>query len=121
MPRSRRVRYRSRRSGSLRKRSLKKSAGSRSLKLKKISKSPIRGKKLRAYFSDGTTTDFGASGYSDFTKHKDVSRRKRYIDRHRSRENWKNPKSPGALSRYVLWNKTSLRASISDYKRKFRL
>lgn len=98
-----------------------KSAGSRSLKLKKISKSPIKGKKLRAYFSDGTTTDFGASGYSDFTKHKDVSRRKRYINRHRSRENWKNPKSPGALSRYVLWNKESLRASISDYKRRFRL
>jgi hypothetical protein len=91
------------------------------LKLIKIVKSPISGKKLRAYFSDGTHTDFGATGYSDYTKHKDDERKKRYIDRHRKRENWKNPKSAGALSLYILWNKKSLKASISDYKKRFNL
>ena len=94
---------------------------SRKLKLVKISRSPKKDKKLRAYFSDNTHTDFGAVGYSDYTKHKDDERMKRYIGRHKSRENWKNPKSAGALSRYVLWNKTSLRASISDYKKRFKL
>jgi hypothetical protein len=90
------------------------------VKLSKVTKSPIRGKKYRAHFSDGTHTDFGATGYSDFTKHRDSSRKQRYISRHSRRENWKNKKSAGALSRYILWNKPSLRASISDYKRRFR-
>ena len=31
---------------------------------------------------------FGAAGYSDFTKHKDVERRQRYIARHEKNENW---------------------------------
>lgn len=91
------------------------------LKLKSITKSPIKGKKLRANFSDGTHTDFGAATYSDYTKHKDPSRKQRYMNRHKSRENWRNPKSRGALSRWVLWNKPSLKASISDYKKRFKL
>ena len=41
------------------------------LRLVKISKSPKAGKKLRAVFSDGSHTDFGSAGMSDFTKHKD--------------------------------------------------
>ena len=88
------------------------------LRLSKLSKSPIKGKKYRAHFSDGTHTDFGASGYSDFTKHKDPERMKRYLARHKKRENWANLKSPGALSRYILWNKPSFSASVADYKRR---
>ncbi len=90
-------------------------------KLVKIVRSPRAEKKLRAYFSDGTHTDFGATGYSDFTKHKNPSRKDRYDSRHKSRENWNNPKSAGSLSKYVLWNKPSLKASISDYKKRFNL
>jgi hypothetical protein len=94
---------------------------SRGLKLIKIVKSPKTDKKLRAYFSDGTHTDFGASGYSDFTLHKDPERRDRYDSRHKRREDWNNPKTAGSLSKWVLWNKPSLKASISDYKRRFNL
>ena len=94
---------------------------SRGLKLEKITRSPIKGKKLRAHFNDGTHTDFGAAGMSDYTKHKDSDRMKRYLSRHRKRENWKSPKTPGALSRWVLWNKPSLRDSINDYKKRFNL
>ena len=89
------------------------------VRLTKIVKSPRSEKKYRAHFSDGTHTDFGAAGMSDFTKHKDTQRKSRYISRHSRRENWKSPKSAGALSRWILWNKPSLRGSISDYKRKF--
>jgi len=95
-------------------------------KLVKIVHSPRAEKKLRAYFSDGTHTDFGASGYQNYggvgkERHLDKERKKRYIQRHKSRENWNNPKSPGALSRWVLWEKDTLKESIAAYKKKFNL
>jgi hypothetical protein len=99
----------------------KRAASKGKLKLVKIAKSPIATKKLRATFSDGTHTDFGYKGMSDYTKHKDSARKQRYIARHKKREHWNSPKSAGALSRYVLWNKPSLRGSISDYKKRFGL
>jgi hypothetical protein len=89
--------------------------------------SPRAGKKYRAEFDDGTHTDFGATGYKDFTifskgdKEEAERRKEQYLRRHRSRENWNDYKSPGALSRFVLWNKASLRDSIADYKRRFNL
>lgn len=89
------------------------------VQIRRLVKSPIRGKKYRAYFDDGTHKDFGASGYSDYTKHHDTQRRSRYLARHRKNENWSNPKSAGALSRYILWNKPSLSASMRDYNRRF--
>lgn len=90
-----------------------------------IKKSDKKGKKLMAVFTGPNgrkkTTHFGAEGMSDFTKHKDKERKQRYITRHRKNENWNDPMTAGALSRWVLWNKPSLRASISDFKKKFRL
>lgn len=74
-----------------------------------------------ATFDDGTVTHFGASGMSDFTKHGDEDRKERYLDRHRKNENWRDPKSAGALSRFILWNKPTLRESIADYKRRFNV
>ena len=99
----------------------RKKGSRKKIRLLSIKKSPIKGKKLRASFSDGTHTDFGFAGMSDFTKHKDRARMQRYISRHKSRENWRNYKSRGSLSRYILWNKPSLRSSISDYKKRFKL
>lgn len=99
----------------------RKKGSRRKIRLLSIKKSPIKGKKLRASFSDGTHTDFGCAGMSDFTKHKDRARMQRYISRHKSRENWRNYKSRGSLSRYILWNKPSLRSSITDYKKRFKL
>ena len=65
------------------------------------------------------TTHFGAAGMSDYTKHKDPARKQRYMNRHRATEDWSKPMSAGALSRFILWNKPSLKASISDYKKRF--
>lgn len=90
-------------------------------KLEKIIKSPLVTKKYRAIFSDGTHTDFGAKGYSDYTIHNDYERKRRYLLRHKSNEDWNNPKSAGSLSRYILWNKKTLSESIADYKKKFNL
>ena len=51
----------------------------------KIIKSPDRKKKFRAVLEDGRTVDFGASGYSDYTKHKNPSRMRSYVLRHGGR------------------------------------
>jgi hypothetical protein len=88
-----------------------------------IKKSTNEKKKYMAiFYEDGKkkkTTHFGAAGMSDFTKHKDEARKQRYMNRHKTNENWQNPMSAGSLSRYILWNKPTLRASIMDYKQRF--
>ena len=91
-----------------------------------ISPSTNSKKKYMAVFTDSPsfkkkTIHFGSAGMSDFTKNKDEERKKRYLDRHRKNENWNDPTTAGALSRWVLWNKPTLRASIADYKRRFKL
>lgn len=96
------------------------------LRLKTIRKSHKKEKKWDAVFvkPDGKEkiVPFGATGYSDFTKHKDETRRQRYISRHKGMgENWNDPTTPGALSYWVLWNKPSFRASVTDFKKRFDL
>ena len=82
-------------------------------------------KKYMAIFYDDKkkvkATHFGAAGMSDYTKHKDKARKQRYINRHQANENWDDYKSAGSLSRYILWNKPTLKASKEDYKRRFNL
>jgi len=100
------------------------SSGGKKLKLLSIKRSPKKDKKLVATFCRSgriKQTHFGAKGMSDFTIHKDKARMERYKNRHSRRENWNDPTSAGALSRWVLWNKPSLRGSIADYKRRFNL
>jgi hypothetical protein len=94
------------------------------LKLLSIKRSPKKDKKYMATFSRNgriKKVHFGARGMSDYTKHKDSKRKSRYIQRHKKRENWSEPTSPGALSRYILWGKPSFRESVAAYKRKFHL
>ena len=98
----------------------------RGLRLKTIRKSHVAEKKWDAIFvkPDGReiTTPFGQKGYSDFTKHKNVTRRARYLNRHRGMgENWNDPTTAGALSRWILWNKPTFKASLADYKKRFKL
>jgi len=82
-------------------------------------------KKLMAIFTlkDGKTktTHFGQKGADDFTKTKNKSQKERYLNRHRARENWNDPFTAGALSRWILWNKETKSASIRDFKSRFGL
>ena len=66
---------------------------------------------------------FGANGYSDYTKHKDDERKKRYILRHKENENWTSTGilTAGFWSRWVLWNKPDLKTSIDNTKKRFKL
>ncbi len=91
-----------------------------------IKPSTTKTKKFTAIFYDENkkkikTTNFGAKGFSDFTLHGDEKRKQRYLDRHKARENWNDYMTPGSLSRWILWNKKSLKSSIADYKRRFKL
>ena len=69
------------------------------------------------------TVQFGAKGYSDFTKHKDVERKNRYDMRHKSRENWTKSgiTTAGFWSKWILWNKPSLQSSISNTSKRFNI
>jgi len=90
-----------------------------------IKPSTRKGKKFMAIFFDGDkkvkTTHFGSAGMSDFTKHKDEARKKLYLDRHRKREDWNAYMTAGSLSKWILWNKPTIKASIADYKKRFKL
>lgn len=67
------------------------------------------------------TIHFGQKTASDYTIHKDEERMKRYVKRHRARENWKisGVETAGFWSRWLLWNKPSFRASLTDIRNKF--
>ena len=53
---------------------------------------------------------------SDYTIHKDIERRNRYIKRHKKDLRTNDPTRAGYLSMYILWNKKSYKASLNDFK-----
>ena len=91
-----------------------------------IKQSSSSGKKMMAIFFDVNkkkikTTHFGASGYEDYTGHQDLQRKMNYLGRHEKKEKWNDYMTAGSLSRWILWNKPTLTASIEDYMRRFKL
>lgn len=110
---------------------------SRNIKLVSMGKSNRKGKKYKAVFSmpNGRqkTVHFGGAGNRDFTlinkkgskwylptmaERKEV--RRRYIERHsRGNENWNDPTTAGALSRWILWEKPTFEGSLRFYLKKF--
>ena len=82
-------------------------------------------KKIMAVFTldNGRTrtVHFGSAGASDYTQHRDPVRKQRYLARHAPREDWNNPMTAGALSRWILWNKQTLHSSVHDYALRFDL
>ena len=95
------------------------------MKLIKIVKSDKPEKKMMAVFQSDSgrtkTIHFGSRGMDDYTITKDKEQMERYLNRHRSSENWSKADSAGALSRYVLWSATSLEQGIRNYKNRFNL
>ena len=110
----------------------------KSLKLVKIKKSDKPEKKLMAVFlidnEKTKTIYFGSAGMRDFTLinkksskfylPKSLDRnvvKEAYIRRHTANEDWTNPLTAGALSRWILWDKRSLDSSIKAFKKRFKL
>ena len=106
-------------------------------KLLRITKSSNQSKKWDAIFMiDGKEkkVSFGANGYRDYTLINNKNSKfylpkildrnvvkDSYIRRHEKKENWNNPLTAGALSRWILWDKKTLNSSIKSYKKKFRV
>lgn len=89
--------------------------------LSTIVNSPRATKKFRAQWSDLTHTDFGASGYSDYTIHHDKRRRELYRLRHQ-RDHINDPYKAGALSWYILWGESiDFAQNVKSFKRLFNL
>lgn len=85
-----------------------------------LSKSDKPSKKYKV-FNGSKNIYFGASGYSDYTKHKNGDRKERYLSRHAPREDWdiSGIDTAGFWSRWILWNKPTIRYSIADTERRF--
>ena len=69
------------------------------------------------------TIHFGAKGYSDFTKHRDVDRKRRYDARHKTNENWTSSgiNTAGFWAKWILWNKPTIRGSMNDIRKRFNI
>jgi hypothetical protein len=66
---------------------------------------------------------FGQASASDFTHHKNEQRKQRYIDRHKKNETWSKSgiDTAGFWSRWMLWNKPTIKESYADIKRRFNI
>lgn len=92
-----------------------------------IYKSERKGKKYKIVliYDDGKTKTIhiGQEGADDFTKTGDEEAKKRYITRHKKREDWNKSgiTTAGFWAKHLLWNKTTLSASIKDTEKRFNL
>lgn len=86
----------------------------------KVIPSPLKTKKWRAVFDD-SHTDFGASGYDDYTLTGDKEQRERYRARHQ-KDLKGDPKSAAYLSYYILWGESKdMKKNIREYKQRFNV
>ena len=85
-----------------------------------IQKSLRPDKKIDAVIDGKKTIPFGQKGASDYTIHRDPERKDRYINRHKPREDWTDPRTAGFYNRFVLWNKPTLKQSVDDLNKKYK-
>ena len=76
-------------------------------------------KKFDAIINGTKTIIVGARGMSDYTIHKDEARKNLYLNRHRKREDWGDAYSAGFYSRWLLWNRPTLKESVDDLNKRF--
>lgn len=100
------------------------------VKLKTIKPSTVKGKKLTAVFDINgkeKSVSFGQRGAKDFTiyskedKELAEQKKKSYIARHKVNEDFSDFMSAGSLAKNILWNKSTVQASVADFKKKFNL
>ena len=86
-----------------------------------ITQSDRPGKRYIAIFDNGKKVHFGSEGQA-YIDHMDKAKREAYLKRHAKNENWNDPYTAGALSRWILWGEsTNINKNISDFKKRFGL
>lgn len=98
------------------------------MKLVSVKSSERPNKRFVAVFEldDGKkkTTHFGSPGAFTYLDGASDKVRENYIKRHKAsgREDWNDPTTAGALSRFVIWGDSrSLRKNIESFKKQFDL
>ena len=95
------------------------------MRLLRIVRSPVAGKKWEAQFDMGEgrikRVSFGAAGMDDFTLTKDAEQARLYRARHENDLRTGDPTRPGYLSYYVLWASPNFEANVRAYKKRFNL
>lgn len=85
-----------------------------------IQKSTRTGKRFMATYANGKVVHFGQAGGQTYIDHGDKIKRENYLARHKKRENWNDPFSAGALSRYLLWgDSTNMETNHQTFMNKF--
>ena len=74
-------------------------------------------KRLQAKFKN-KTVHFGSKDGRTFIDHKDRKVKDAWIARHKVRENWGDLQTAGSLAKNILWNKTTMQASVDDLNRR---
>ncbi len=77
-------------------------------------------KKYTAVIDNTKSINFGQRGASDFTQHKNEERKHRYIQRHAKNKNWNNPLTAGFYSRWITWEKPTLKEAVNNVNKKFK-
>jgi len=72
-----------------------------------IKPSTRAGKRFMATYANGKVVHFGLKGGKTYIDTGSKKMRAAYIARHTVRENWNDPYSAGALSRWLLWGDTT--------------
>ncbi len=85
-----------------------------------IRKSTNPKKKYTAIVDNKKSINFGQKGFFDFTQHKDEARKNRYIQRHAKNEDWSNPLTAGFYSRWITWEKPTLKEAVNNVNKKFK-
>lgn len=66
--------------------------------------------------------NFGSSTGFTFIDHGDIIKRENYLKRHAVNEDWENPTTAGALSRWILWGDSDdIETNIKAFKKRFQL
>lgn len=87
-----------------------------------IKPSNRKDKRYQATFNNGKTIHFGQKGGSVYIDHGDKIKRENYIKRHAVNEDFSNPYSAGALSRWLLWGDyKTLDENHQAFMKKFRI
>ena len=87
-----------------------------------ISKSENKNKKLKAVIDGKKTVHFGHPQYQDFTIHNDSKRRDNYIAITSKQDHSKqNVASPAWMSRFILWEKQTLKGAVESANKNIQI
>ena len=90
-----------------------------------IYKSERKGKKNKIVliYDDGKTKTIhiGQEGADDFTKTGDEEAKKRYITRHKKRENWNDITTAGFWAYHLLWRFRTKQEAVKKLEKEFNL